>query len=1108
MATTTDLEKLVINYLTQDQYDDAREAGTLNANELYLTPDTGSTGGTVTSVAVANGGALSVSGSPITTSGTITISHADTSSQSSVSNSGRTYIQSVTLDTYGHVTGLSSATETVTNSDEKLGTDAVTSGTTYYIIAGTNTTGAERKKYDASGIAYKATNGTANGTNGEALLTLGNSTASTSANWKAGKIFLYSSSAYGGTLVPEAVTSSSKTWTLPNKTGTIALTSDIPDTSSFITVDEKLKWTASTTSNTYYPIQSTSTAATSTASTLNGISFYQYYNTAGGYRRLDLGNATAWKSTGGAYGTIRLYGAAATYYGDLIPGVLGTTSGDGHLTANRTWTFPNASGTVALTSDIPTVPTKTSQLTNDGNGTSAFATMDDIGSFGGGTVTSITLKAGSGITLDTDNTAITTTGTRTISHADTSSQSSSSNSGRTYIQSLTLDTYGHVTGISTATETVTNTDENVKSTAVTAATTNYIVGSTTSTTTTGGLSKHASAVLYTTADSGTSGYTQLRLGNTTATSSAGGKEGQIRLYGTNATYYLDLKPGAIASSNKTITFPNKTGTVALTDDIPDVSGFITTDSDEKLKTVALTSGTIYYPILATGANAAANRQVDSAISGLKYVSSAGTTSAVGAATLYLGNSTASGTANNEQGVLRLYGTTAYYHDIKGYTGYPTGNRTIYLPRYTSTMYLTCVSTTNAVGGATTAPVYVDDTGRIQAVTSIPYSLLTGTPTIPTVPLEGVQMNGTDLTITNKKVNITNYTVAGTSSGIAGLVPAPPIGNVHFLTNKTGWTATSTGSSTVNNHPTYDLYVGSDTAWRLNIDNATSSLDGYMSSTDKSKLDAIETTYLPLTGGDLSGNLRLNADSGVGRWTITRQNDVSVMSSGVNTAGLHGLFSDKGSRWMIQAPADGSSVTINDGISSNTYIAGNLTIYGQPLVTATAEGDTAYFVAQRTDGTFRAHFGCGANNGRHGIYSSSSADGIGSKWIIMRDETGDIFIGGNTSNYKVHGWVNASASSGDWYYRKFSDGTFDAWGAFTVTPTSSTASGNIYYSNVISVSLPFTVTEANITGSVGAQYAWIVNTSSASTTVSFRIARGIAISTSTALTVKLHVHGRY
>ncbi|MDA8740882.1 tail fiber domain-containing protein [Rhodobacteraceae bacterium] len=47
--------------------------------------------------------------------GNVTISHADTSSQSSVNGSGRTYIQDITLDTYGHVTGLATASETVTN---------------------------------------------------------------------------------------------------------------------------------------------------------------------------------------------------------------------------------------------------------------------------------------------------------------------------------------------------------------------------------------------------------------------------------------------------------------------------------------------------------------------------------------------------------------------------------------------------------------------------------------------------------------------------------------------------------------------------------------------------------------------------------------------------------------------------------------------------------------------------------------------------------------------------------------------------------------------------------------------------------------------------------
>lgn len=112
---------------------------------------------------------------------------------------------------------------------------------------------------------------------------------------------------------------------------------------------------------------------------------------------------------------------------------------------------------------------------------------------------------------------------------------------------------------------------------------------------------------------------------------------------------------------------------------------IPTNTDEKLKTAALTSGTTYYPILATGANAAANRQVDSTLGGLKYISTAGTTSALGTATLCLGNATASGTANNEQGVIRLYGTTAKYIDIESVSGGPTANHIITLPNETGTL---------------------------------------------------------------------------------------------------------------------------------------------------------------------------------------------------------------------------------------------------------------------------------------------------------------------------------------------------------------------------------------------------------------------------------------
>lgn len=85
-----------------------------NGSSWNLIPSGDEPSGTVTNIATGTG----LAGGPITSSGTI--SHADTSSQASVSNSGRTYIQSITLDGMGHVTGIASATETVTNTDTKV----------------------------------------------------------------------------------------------------------------------------------------------------------------------------------------------------------------------------------------------------------------------------------------------------------------------------------------------------------------------------------------------------------------------------------------------------------------------------------------------------------------------------------------------------------------------------------------------------------------------------------------------------------------------------------------------------------------------------------------------------------------------------------------------------------------------------------------------------------------------------------------------------------------------------------------------------------------------------------------------------------------------------
>lgn len=80
-----------------------------------LIPSGDEPSGTVTSVGITQGTGISVSGGPVTTSGSITVSHGDTSDLASTANTGRTYIQNLTVDDFGHVTAVTTATESVTD---------------------------------------------------------------------------------------------------------------------------------------------------------------------------------------------------------------------------------------------------------------------------------------------------------------------------------------------------------------------------------------------------------------------------------------------------------------------------------------------------------------------------------------------------------------------------------------------------------------------------------------------------------------------------------------------------------------------------------------------------------------------------------------------------------------------------------------------------------------------------------------------------------------------------------------------------------------------------------------------------------------------------------
>ena len=212
MSTTQELSELKINYLTQAQYDAAVSNNEINEDEIYLTPATDSGNmGSVTSVGVSNAtdGGLSVSGSPVTTSGTISIGHSNVLS-SAQTTSG---VYPIKIDKNGHISEYGNA---VTISDTKVTSTAVTGpGTTYY-LTGSSTSSTTTGELNKSSNSYITL-----GTDYTILYLGGGSSAGT------GKISIYNGTTYFGSIVP-ATLSANRTYSLPNNTGTIALTSDIP----------------------------------------------------------------------------------------------------------------------------------------------------------------------------------------------------------------------------------------------------------------------------------------------------------------------------------------------------------------------------------------------------------------------------------------------------------------------------------------------------------------------------------------------------------------------------------------------------------------------------------------------------------------------------------------------------------------------------------------------------------------------------------------------------------------------------------------------------------------------------------------------------------------
>lgn len=145
-----------------------------------------------------------------------------------------------------------------------------------------------------------------------------------------------------------------------------------------------------------------------------------------------------------------------------------------YLTGNQTITLSGdltGSGTTSINAQIAANVVGAAELNVTGNGTTAqYLRSDGDGSFTWATPTdtNTTYTAGNGITLTGTAFSVAAGGGLTqdaggLSHADTSTQASVNNSGLTYIQGITLDGYGHVTAIGSATVDTTPTTAQVAS---------------------------------------------------------------------------------------------------------------------------------------------------------------------------------------------------------------------------------------------------------------------------------------------------------------------------------------------------------------------------------------------------------------------------------------------------------------------------------------------------------------------------------------------------------------------------------------------------------------------------------------------------------------------
>ncbi len=368
-------------------------------------------------------------------------SHPSITASSSSNNSGRTYIQDILLDGNGHVTGITKASETVVDTNDIYDTNSATFNTSNGIITGTGV-GNAGFTVDIDGRYLPLAGGTMSGSinlnnnniTGVNHIQINDPGAGEGIEWAGGSGFkIYEAdNALGnnaGNL--QFVVGSTRILTLGSN-----------GQSEFT---DKLTLTSSTSGSTIFDIQGTSGQLFSITDDLTGDLFA--VSDSSGVPILNVN----------ANGAVTLDPLGSLYVGNnkVINGS-GNIEFDGPVTTSNQgrgiyWTGYDKEGTTDFSDTAHILHT-----TNSGGLSGSVIEIKSHNDASDGV--NFVVNGNSAVRINGNIVVHAGNYTSYQQHPTITAASSSDNSGRTYVQDILLDSNGHVTGITTATETVVNTD--------------------------------------------------------------------------------------------------------------------------------------------------------------------------------------------------------------------------------------------------------------------------------------------------------------------------------------------------------------------------------------------------------------------------------------------------------------------------------------------------------------------------------------------------------------------------------------------------------------------------------------------------------------------------